>query len=145
MLFGKSPEIQADNMLVYNGEFDSFDMTVSKTVNAKIMTTDATVGCPVSLRVNEAGEICCYEQTAVANTVDALRGGNYWGIVKVGGDTNDIATIVVKGKATCVSGGTLGEFVTEISSAGAVTAVSGAGYPDGALGVQLANNDIYIY
>lgn len=145
MLFGKSPEIQADDMLVYNGEFDSFDMTISKTVKAKIMTTDATVGCPVRLWINEVGEVCCFEQTASANTVDALRGGNMWGIVQEGGSQNDIATIVVKGKATCVSGGTLGEFVTEISSAGAVTAVSGAGYPDGALGVQLANNDIYIY
>lgn len=144
MLFSKLPEIQANDMFVHNGEYDSFDMTISKTVKAKITSTNATVGCPVNLRVNKSGEICCYEIAVDTNTVNYSRAGNYWGIVETGGVTNDTATIVIQGKATCVSGGTEGEHITEIDQNGNITSSAG-GQADNILGMNLANNDIYIY
>jgi hypothetical protein len=96
------------------------------------------------LRVDKNGNINCYEIAVDTTTVNYSRAGNYWGIVKTGGNQNDTATVVIQGKATCVSGGTKGQYVTAISQAGAVTTSAG-GQADDILGVQLASNDIYIY
>ena len=125
MLFGKIPQIIAKNMNVYEGDYDKFDMTISKTVKAKVTsTTSVSVNCPVAIRVNNLGEVTCFDRGDARNyggeAVDRNRGGRYWGVVESvekDGATGDIATVVIAGKATLLTataGLEVGDFVTGI-------------------------------
>ena len=129
MLFGKIPQIIANNMNVFDGDNDRFNMNISKTVKAKVTsTTSVSVNCPVAIRVNNLGEVTCFDRGDDKNfgneAVDRNRGGRYWGVVESvekDGATGDIATVVIAGKATLLTataGVEVGDFVTGIKGDG---------------------------
>jgi len=78
--------------------------------------------------------------------VDGNTRSGQWGVSEVAGTSGDVMDIVVHGRCTLASGGTLNQVITAISNAGVITdAVAGVTNVDLALGVSLSATDIYIY
>lgn len=104
------------------------------------------LGLPVTLYLDEDGNLMCNNNTADATTVQF--GTGKWGIVS-GGDaftSGNEVEVTIAGKAKCVSGGTAGQLVTQISNVGAITssAVSSTNL-DNNLGTVITTGEMYIY
>lgn len=104
------------------------------------------LGLPVALYLDVDGNLMCFKNTADATTVEF--GTGKWGIVS-GGDafaTGSEVEVTIAGKAKCVSGGTAGQLVTQVSNAGAITsgAVSTTTI-DNNLGTVTVAGEMYIY
>ena len=118
---------------------DTVDMDMEVVVRAKAGGTIAA-NRPVGLYYAEDGQL-----TALVCALDA--NSHSFGVSKSALSSGDIGEFVVKGKATLASGGSAGQLVTAITSAGVIaSAAAGATNADiNTLGVCTAAGKIFIF
>ena len=120
---------------------------VVKCVAGGTITTNAPVGIYTVISGSGTSNDP-YKHTLYCLTiaVDGNTEQGRWGVSETAGTSGDVMDIVVHGRCTLASGGTLNKVVTGISNAGVITdATAGATNVDNALGVSLDADEIYIY